>query len=301
MNIDALKIFVSVVDKGSFAAVARDLDQDPSSVSRMIRSLEQQLGLRLFQRTTRKLTLSEAGAIYYDRVQPLLTELEQAKTMALEKSGKVNGLLRVTASAAFGQVCLMPVLPDFLRAYPDLKVDMMLSDARLDLLAERIDVAVRLGPLHDSSFVATKLFDSRYRVCASPDYLDRFGTPETPEDLENHDCIRLDLPNYRTRWTFKNQGGVEKTVAVNGRLMISNVLAVRRAAIDGLGVALLADWMTRDAYQHGHLVPLYPDFQVSAAGFDCSVSMIYPSKDYLPVKARVFIDFLKPLFKDSPG
>ena len=170
MDISTLQIFVEVMRQGSFAAVARDRDLDPSSVSRTIAALEKELGVRLFQRTTRRLSPTEAGTVYFERIEPLVEEMQQAIDIALDTAGQPKGTLRVTASVSFGQKCIVPLLPDFGFRYPELAIDLFLTDAVVDLFAERIDLAIRLGLLTDSTLVAQPLMRTRYRVCASPQY-----------------------------------------------------------------------------------------------------------------------------------
>jgi len=188
-----------------FAAVAKDRNIDPSSISRAIAGLEQQLGVRLFQRTTRRVIETEAGRIYFDKVEPLIEELERARHAARDVSTSPSSILRVTASVVLGQTCVVPPPPDFRRAYPRLAIALILTDAVLDAIAGRIDVAIRLGPRLDVGYVGAKLFATRYRVCASPDYLAREGRPATPIDLADRRCLPFDLPGYRERWLFRDQ------------------------------------------------------------------------------------------------
>ena len=202
METFALALFVDVAKLGSFAAVARKHDLDPSTVSRMMASLEDELQLRLFQRSTRKLALTETGEIYLMRVEPLLDELAHAEDEAKSVSHTPTGTLRITASIAFGQVCLLPHLEAFRKGYPDIKLDIKLTDAVVDLLTEHIDLACRLTPGFDSDLVGVKLFDTRYHVCASPGYIRSAPKITEPDDLAAHSCLVFDLPFYRTRWLF---------------------------------------------------------------------------------------------------
>jgi DNA-binding transcriptional LysR family regulator len=182
MNLDTLDLFVEVARKRSFAAVAKERNVDPSSVSRAIADLEAELGLRLFQRTTRTMTLTEAGDVYLSRIEPLTEEIARAREAALQVTGRPRGLLRITASVTFGQMCIMPLLGEFRALYPDLKVECLFTDANLDLVADRIDLAVRLAPIVEGDLIVSKLMDTRYRVVASPAYLAshrRLGDPAT--------------------------------------------------------------------------------------------------------------------------
>lgn len=223
MDISVLKLFVEVVRQGSFAAVARDRDLDPSSVSRAIAGLEAELGIRLFQRTTRQLSPTEAGKTYFDRIEPLIEEIQQATDIATDVSGQPKGELRVTASTSFGLKCIVPYIPEFQRCYPELTVDLLLTDTVVDLVAERIDVAVRLGLLADSTLIAQQLMRTHYTVCASPSYLKRSSPLQHPTDLTHHNCLLFPLAGFRSRWIFKDLGGELSEIPVRGQTITSSL------------------------------------------------------------------------------
>lgn len=296
MDTQHLRLFVEVARKGGFAAAARDADIDPSSVSRSIAALEDELGVRLFQRTTRKLSLTEAGALYLAKVAPLVDELTRARDEALAISRGATGTLRMTTSFSFGLQALTPRLPEFRALHPQLKVEVLMTDANLDLVNDRIDLAVRLGGRFSGDVVASKLMTTRYKVCASPDYLKQHGTPSRPQELAQHACLLLSLPEFRDAWHFKNRRGEVTDVPVQGDMVISNLLAHRQCAIQGLGPALLADWIAEEALAKGELVDLFPDHQVTATSFDTGIWLLYPSRHFLPLKVRVMIDFLRDHF-----
>jgi len=294
MDLRQLKAFVDVAQYGSFAAVAREFDVDPSIVSRTIASLERELGVRLLQRTTRKLALTEAGAAYHDRVRAVLHGLDHANDAARTSAGKVAGLVRVTSSIAFGQAVFVPLLRALHERHPQLQLDLVLTDKVLDLVAERVDLAVRFGPtMDDSTMVAQPLVRTRYRVCASPDYVARHGHPANPSDLARHDCPRIPLPGFRTQWGFRAPDGTSQTIDVKGWLVLSNFQALHQAALDGLGPALLADWLAGSDLEAGRLVDLFPRHEVSATGFDSAVWLVYPSRTQLPWRVRAVVEFLK--------
>lgn len=295
MDLAVLQIFVDVMKQGSFAAVARDRNLDPSSISRAIAGLEDELGVRLFQRTTRQLSPTEAGSAYFERVEPLVEEMQQAIDVAADVSGQPKGVLRVTASVSFGLKRLVPLLPDFQALYPDLTLDLLLTDAVVDLFAERIDVAIRLGPLADSTLIAQQLLQTRYTVCASPHYLQQRGQPAIPGDVEHHNCLLFPLAGFRTRWIFRNRDGMLSDVLVQGRTIISTAIALQQCAIAGMGLALLPHWLIADDLQTGALVDVFPAYDVTATDFSTSAWLVYPSRAYVPLKVRVFIDFLKRL------
>jgi len=296
MDLASLKLFIDVTRAGSFAAAARLHGIDPSSVSRVIGVLEQQLGFRLFQRTTRRLTTTEAGALYFERVQPLLEEMERAQSEASDIITEPLGWLRVTSSVAFGHMCLVPLLPKLRERFPALQLDLVLTDTIVDLIAEHIDVAIRLGPRIESGLIGSKLAGTRYRVCASPAFIKKAGSIRRPQDLTRFDCLRLPLPGYRSRWRFRNKRGTVLDVPIQGSIVISSVLAIQRAAVDGMGPALLADWLIREDLTKGRLIDLFPGYDVTATDFDTAAWLLYPSRAYLPRKVRAFIDFLKSEF-----
>jgi DNA-binding transcriptional LysR family regulator len=296
MDAQHLRLFVEVTRKGGFAAVARDAEVDPSYVSRSIAALENELGVRLFQRTTRKLSLTEAGHLYLARVAPLVDELEHARDEALAISRGASGTLRMTTSFSFGLQALTPLLPEFRARHPQLKVELLMTDANLDLVDDRIDLAVRLGGSFSGDAVVSKLMTTRYMVCASPGYLKQYGCPAQPQDLMRHACLLLSLPEFRNAWHFKNARGEVVDVQVQGDMVISNLLAHRQCATQGLGPALLSDWIAEEALAKGELVDLFPNYQVTATSFDTGVWLLYPSRNYLPHKVRVMMDFLKENF-----
>ena len=293
METDQLRLFVDVARRGNFAAVARDRAIDPSSVSRVIAALETELGVRLFQRTTRRVALTEAGDLYLNRVEPLLNDREHARDEILAVSAGPVGTLRLTASVAFGRQCLVPLLPAFRAEFPRLKLELLFSDTNLDLVGERVDLAVRLGPSFDTSLVGVKLCDTRYRVCASPGYLKKCKPLRGPRDLTAHRCVLFALPEFRTRWLFRSRKGELSEVAVDGDLVVSNALALRDCALAGMGPSLLANWLIDEELAAGRLIDLFPSYRVTATDFETAAWLLYPSRTYLPNKVRATIDFLK--------
>ncbi|MEM9795593.1 MAG: LysR family transcriptional regulator [Pseudomonadota bacterium] len=292
VSLSALRLFADVARAGSFAATARLRGLDPSIISRQIAGLEDGLGFRLFDRTTRRLNLTEAGRLYLERARLAVEELETARQEASDVLAAPRGLLRVTASVALGERWLMPRLPGFRTAYPDLHLDLRLTDAVLDIAAEGIDLAIRLAPRPDGAFMSTRLMDTRYRVVASPNYLRNAPALAQPDDLRDHDCLRLALPGYRDCWRFRRDGAVRE-IAVDGSLVVSSALALRRATLDGLGPSLMGEFLIADDLLSGRLVDALPDWDASAADFDTAAWILYPSRDYVPGKLRVFIDHLK--------
>lgn len=288
-----LRTVVLVAQQGSFAAAARVLNLDPSSVSRVIANAEAALGLRLFQRTTRSLRITEEGEIYLRRIVPLLEEFDHAREEASQAVGQPTGTLKMTASVAFAHECIVPHLGAFHDQYPDVAVELIPADANVDILANGIDLAIRLASAPKGDLISTRLRRTRYLVCAAPDYLARKGPIAHPQDLSDHACLRFALPEFRSRWRFRQGDAPVFDVAVSGWAVIANALALRQAAIDGLGPVLLADWLVRNDLAQGRLVELFPDFDCTATDFDTGAWALYPSRSYLPRKVRVMIDFLR--------
>jgi DNA-binding transcriptional LysR family regulator len=293
MDISVLQLFVEVMKRGSFAAVARARNLDPSSVSRAIAGLEEELGIRLLQRTTRRLSPTEAGIAYFERIEPLVEEMQQAMAIAADVSGEPKGKLRVTASVSFGHKCIVPLLPHFALRYPDLTIDLLLTDVVVDLFAEKIDIAVRLGSLADSTLIAQHLMQTHYCVCASPGYLRRSARLEKPIDIEHHNCLLFPLAGFRSRWIFKDANGELSEVHVFGRTIISTAMVLQQCAISGMGLALLPNWLIDEDIKTGSLINVFPDYTVTARDFSTAAWLVYPSRTYVPLKVQVFIDFLK--------
>jgi DNA-binding transcriptional LysR family regulator len=293
MDVSTLAIFVEVVRRGSFSAVAKDRNVEPSSISRQIASIEEELGVRLFQRSTRRLALTESGSIFFERIESLVEDFEHARTAAQDVSIGLAGDLRVTTTVAFGQICIVPLLADFRRAHPALSIELLLTDSNLDLVGERIDVAIRLGPRLDLGYVGAKLFPTRYRVCASPAYVAQHGTPSSPKQLAEHKCVVFNLPGFRDRWLFREANGSVIEVAIKSDLKLSSALAVRQCALDGLGPALLGHWIVDADINNGQLLDLFPEWAATATDFETAAWVVYPSRSYLPAKVRTFVDFIR--------
>jgi len=293
MDIDHLRLLLAIARHGSFAAAARERGIDPSWISRTIAAIEGELGFRLFQRASRRVTLTEAGERYIRRIEAIADEFDHARDEALAISDGPVGVLRMTTSVAFGEKVIVPLLPSFRRAFPNVGLDLVLSDTNLDLVAGRIDLAVRLGAGMTGDLVVSKLMTTRYRVCASPAYLDREGRPAAPADLSDRNCLLFALPGFRSRWIFRNTAGYAAEIPVHGGVVVSGALALRSLALAGMGPALLADWLVGDDIADGRLVDLFPGHQVTATTFETAVWLLYPSRSFLPGKVRAMIDFLK--------
>lgn len=293
MDLQQLRHFVEVVHHGSFAAAARHLDLTPSVVTRSVAALEDELGVRLMQRTTRRLALTEAGATYHAQVLGVLEALERAHDDARGVTGDVRGTVRLTASVAYGQTVVVPLLAELHALHPALEIDLQLTDKVLDLVTERVDLALRLGPPQDTSLVGQALTPVRMRVVASPGYLKRHGRPRTPADLAVCDCLRFPLPGFRTQWRFRDGQGAVESVDIKGWLVLSTALALHHAALADLGPVLLGDWLIGPDLEAGRLVDLFPALEATATDFDSAVWLLYASRAYLPRRVRAVADFLK--------
>ncbi len=293
MDLQSLKLFVSVAHRGSFASAAKELNLDPSAVSRVIAALENDLGIRLFQRTTRRMSLTEAGDLYLRRVEPLVEEMDRARVEALDVSAAPTGTLRLSASVSFGQSMIVPLLPAFKAQYPELKVEGVFTDVNVDLVAERVDLAVRLAPTIEGDLIATRLRDTHYRVVASPAYLAEAPMLNRPAELIQHRALLFTLHAFRSRWIFRDCEGRLEEAPVQGDITLSPAGSLRDAARLGLGIAMLPNWLVDEDIAAGRLVRLLPEFDVTATTFDTAVWLVYPSRAYLPNKVRVMIDFLK--------
>ena len=293
MNTESLHLFIEVANRLSFAAVATKRGTNPSTISRAISGLEDELGARLFHRTTRKMTLTEAGMKFLQRVSAITDDLDQASDEARQSGSDPRGTLRLTASVAFGERVLVPLLPQFRESFPNIHLDLLLTDANIDLAGHGIDLAIRLGSGIQGDHVVSKLRATRYRVCASPEYVAQAPGIDKPEDLSDHSCLLYTLPAFRSDWQFRDRSGGIQSVPIIGEIAVSSALSLRSAALAGMGPALLADWLIGEDIENGGLLDLFPDHEMTATSFDTAVWLVYPSRNYLPLKVRAMIDFLR--------
>ncbi|MBX3736296.1 MAG: LysR family transcriptional regulator [Candidatus Didemnitutus sp.] len=297
-----MEILVEVMRRGNFSGVAKARKLDPATVSRLIAAVETELGMRLFQRTTRQLRPTEAGLAYFERIEPLVEALRQANSAAEQLMEAPRGRLKIASPVSFAEVNLVPLLPDFTAQYPHLDLDLVLTDNDLDLVAEHIDAAIVIGALRDKTSVAHRLSDYVPVVCASPEYLQKHGRPTGPTDLAGHKCLSLALRGFAAgQWKFTcRQTEKTKRVRINEHLRTSNAMALKQCALRGMGITLQARWMIGRELREGRLVDLFPEFEVTAALGDVAAWLVHPSQDYLPKKVRVFVDFLRARFRDGP-
>jgi DNA-binding transcriptional LysR family regulator len=262
-------------------------------------ALETELGARLFQRSTRRVALTEAGELFLGKVEPLVTELDGALDEARQVSAEPAGTLRLTASVTFGQLCIVPLIPEFRQRHPGVKLDCIFTDENLDLVANRIDLAIRLAPTVEGDLVAARLMDTPYRVVASPAYLSSAPPLRSPADLAGHSCLLPPYQVFRPNWLFKDMQGHVTEVPVQGDVTLSTFTALRDLTVLGLGPALLPYWLVAGLLRDGVLVDLFSDYAATATTFDTAAWIVYPSRAYLPRKVRVMVDFLKDHFAST--
>lgn len=284
----ALKVFCAVVQHGSFAAAARNLRLSNAAVSKNVNELETHLGARLLTRTTRRMSLTEAGEYYYEDVSRVLRELDEADAAVSEMTGAPRGRLRVSVPMSFGLQHLASIVPEFLERYPDVTVDLEMSDAAVDLVGNHFDVAIRgHGALPDSSLVARKLKSLRRVICGAPAYFERHGLPQNPRDLRAHRCLIYTLSNAPDAWTLARNGR-KLEVPVRGPYRVNNSLAIREALLAGVGIALIPRIYVEQALADGRLLAVLeawcPEEQWIYA--------LYPSGRFTTKRVKVFVDFL---------
>ena len=296
MNIESLRIFTEVYQQRSFAAVAQQRNIAPSSVSRAIGSLEQSLSARLFQRTTRQLSPTEAGDRFYARISPIMEEFDTAREEVHKQSEQPRGTLKIAASVSFGQLVLSNLLIKFHEQFPGIRLELQFSDQPTDLIAESIDIAIRHGRLADSSLIAKRLVNVRYHVVASPEYLQQHGQVSHPNQLGDHRIISFSYENFRYRWALEKDGE-RLEQPISPVITATNADVIRRLTLAGSGISLLADWTIKQELESGALIDVFPDWHASGMHTDSAIWMVYPSRHYLPAKTRAFIRFLEQTIK----
>lgn len=292
--LNGIRLYTEVVRTNGFAAASRKLGMVPSSVSRHVNALEEALGVRLLNRSTRKLSLTEVGQLYYDQAIRILTELEDANFAVSQLEGAPRGTLRLSTPVAFGRLHVTPALSEFLAHYPEIKVDLVATDQMLDLVEAGIDVAVRIGDLQSSSLVARKLTSNRYVICGSSAYLERQGTPRRPHDLARYNCLAYKFASSPIVWTFEGAEGIEQ-IEVIGNLRADSFGVLKAAACLGLGLVVLPTWSAMACVKSGELQVVLRDYQVfpkpseEAKG---GIYAVYPHRKHTSPKVRVFLDFM---------
>lgn len=280
--------FVAVVDRGSITAAADQLELTVAAVSKRLKMLETELGVRLLTRNTRQLSLTEAGHYYYQHCREIQEEVNRVDQHLLAMQGKLSGELRINMPMTYGKVRLTKLLIRFLQQHPDIHLTAHLDDAYTDAASGDYDVVIRIGVLDDSRLVARKLENAYLLPVAAPAYLQTHGTPQTPAELAQHQCLHYTNVSHREGWTLYDQAGNANNVQIRGQLCANNGEVLKQAAIAGMGVALLPDFELIAALEKGELVRILPDYSAQTI----SVYAVYPSRQFLPEKTRVLVDFL---------
>jgi len=291
-----MSVFSRVVAAGSLSAAARELGLSPALISRRLAALESRLGVRLINRTTRSLHLTDEGAAYLETCGRILSEIEEADAAVAAGRGEPQGILRVALPASFGNQHVAPLVPDFAARYPKVQLALSLSDRYVNVIEEGFDLAVRIAELEDSSLAARKLAPNRRVVCASPEYLRRHGTPRTLAELAQHNCLTT-TADFAMSWAYRAADGSAGSVRVSGRYACDNWEVLRDWALAGLGIALKSTWDVRRHLEDGSLVPLLPGYTFAS---DVAIWAVYPHRRHLSAKTRVFIDFLAESFGPEP-
>ncbi|KWF05339.1 LysR family transcriptional regulator [Burkholderia pseudomultivorans] len=291
----ALRAFVEVAEAGGFSSAGRRLELAASSVVRAVDALEASLGTVLLNRTTRQVTLSDAGAVYYARAKQLLEELAEADALVADRGDEPSGPLRVSVPVAYGVRRIAPHVAAFLARYPKLDLDLQLTDERVDLVTGRIDVAIRLGEAAPSAEVVARPLGAFHRyVVASHDYLDARGTPATPGELVDHECLRFHFGGDQQAWAFADAHGTTR-VLVTGRLKSNHSEVLREAALDSAGIALLPDWLIDADVQSGRLRRLFEQYDVTPDTARSVVTALYLPNQRGSKRVAAFIDFVETL------
>jgi len=288
----SIGLFVKTIDEGNFSEVGRQLHMAPSSISRKINALEEELGVRLLHRTTRHINLTEAGQIYYELVSKVLNDLNEAQLAITELQAIPKGTLRINVAIPFGERNIIPLLPEFLAKYPELKIDLTLEDQAIDLIEQRVDLSIRIGALSDSSIVARKLAENCFVICGSPQYFEMHDQPTTPSELTQHNCVINRNIFSGNTWQF-TKNNITENISVTGNLQANTGGALYNAMLSHLGIAALPTWYVGEDIRQGRLLRILEDYEIELPAMaDSAIYALYPAGQYLPPKVRVFVDYL---------
>ncbi|WP_444933091.1 LysR family transcriptional regulator [Microbulbifer sp. JTAC008] len=285
-TIAAIPIFVTVAETGGFSPAAKLLGISKSAVSKRVTQLELQLGVKLLHRTTRKLSLTEAGEHFYEHARIAYKSAKDAQDAVLQLQGEPRGRLRINAPMSFGRLHLAPIIPVFMKRYPEISIDMILDDKVVDLVGEGFDIAIRGGDLPDTSLIARKLAPLKSVLCASPSYLKEFGEPTELEQLSAHNCLIFTYSRDVKEWGFIKDNHLH-TIEVKGNYQVNNSEALREALLQGVGIGRLPTFVAGPDIEAGKLIPLFEEYQMPAK----SIYAVFPERQFMPAKVRAFIDF----------
>ncbi|WNZ54398.1 LysR family transcriptional regulator [Microbulbifer sp. MKSA007] len=285
-TIASIPIFVTVAETGGFSPAAKLLGISKSAVSKRVTQLELQLGVKLLHRTTRKLSLTEAGEHFYEHARIAYKSAKDAQDAVLQLQGEPRGRLRINAPMSFGRLHLAPLIPVFMKRYPEISIDMVLDDKVVDLVGEGFDIAIRGGDLPDTSLIARKLAPLKSVLCASPSYLKAFGEPTELEQLSAHNCLIFTYSRDVKEWGFIKDNHLN-TIEVKGNYQVNNSEALREALLQGVGIGRLPTFVAGPDIEAGKLTPLFEEYQMPAK----SIYAVFPERQFMPAKVRAFIDF----------
>jgi len=293
-NVKTMRLFLTVVQTGSLSGAGRQSGLSPASVSRQITALEDDLGVRLLNRTSRRLSLTEAGQVYLEHAERLLQDIDELRDAVSQMAVKPRGTLRIQSRISLGTQHVAPLIPTFLALYPDLKIDLWLTDNDLDLTEHGIDLAIRTGNLSDSTLIGRRLASSPRVICASPEYWAEHGKPATPEALMDHNCLtyRFEFGTAAALWQFRIDTGQSINIQVAGNFQTNNGEALRVATLSGLGVAMLPAWSVKDHLKAGSLERVLSDYETTVSDLDFGIYAVYLSRRNLSAKTRLFVDHL---------
>ncbi|OED40771.1 hypothetical protein AB833_11725 [Chromatiales bacterium (ex Bugula neritina AB1)] len=289
-------VFSRVATLGSFSAAARELDLTPSAVSKLISRLEDRLSVRLFQRTTRSLRLTDEGSIFLESCRSILVDIEQAELEVTALQSRVTGTLNVTAISAFARTQLCKIMPEFMALHPELRVELSLTERQVDLISEHIDLAILISEeVLDQSLISRKLATNKRVICAAPSYIEKFGAPLHPDDLLNHNCLTHSSIHHFNDWQF-HDGADIKVLSIDGNFRTNSASALHEAVKAGIGIARLATFVTQPSLDSGELVPLLTEHTHDSS----NILAVYPHRRHLSIRVRAFIDFLIDKFTPVP-
>jgi DNA-binding transcriptional LysR family regulator len=293
-NVKTTRLFLTVAQIGSLSGASRHTGLSPASVSRQITALEEDLGVRLLNRTTRKLTLTEAGQVYLERAERLVQDIDELRDAVSQLAIRPRGTLRIQSRTSLGTQLVAPLIPSFLEQYPDLKLYLWLTDTDVDLIEHGIDLAIRTGDKADSTMIRRHLASSPRVICASPDYWRQHGKPATPADLLDHNCLtyRFEFGSAASVWQFRDSDSRSTDIPVAGNFQTNNGESLRSATLSGLGIALLPEWTVKPYLSSGALERVLSTFETTVSDLDFGIYAVYPSHRNLSVKIRLFLDHL---------
>lgn len=295
-SLSDIAVFIKVVEQGSFTATAEQLSLSKSVVSKYVSRLEDRLGARLLNRSTRRISLTEVGRSFYERSQVALQEIAEAEAEVTRLQSEPRGTLRINAPMSFGIMHLAPAIPDFLNQYPELSVDLQFDDRKLDLIEGGFDVALTISNLADSALVARRLGPCHHCIVAAPEYLSRYGTPRKPEDLQDHAIVSYKYQESARQWEFIDTRGKSSVVAINSKVEMNNSMGMREAILNGAGIMRAPSFVVGSDVQQGRLKTLLPSYQT----LQMSIYVLYPQRRHLSPKVRAFVDFLSQRIGDTP-